>query len=214
MPKPVYGKTGRGGGLRANRVKGGVGMVNMGQVNLLRHTARNSRGQYQATEGAQRLNPEAYRWNASYTRYRNLSFSGQMQELITQIDGWSKHITHDCYKVLYNAMLPTFNLSQVYCPVSPNGSRPYGESGTLKRSGRLVVKHKAGTIGGPNSPAEVQITYGGNGVPFYAVYVHEIPRRHEAPTRYKFLESAIKEDMSNIQQRLVDGMRLVASGRG
>jgi hypothetical protein len=201
MP-PIYGKGGRSG---LRRVRASVGMSNPGQVNLLRNK-RGAGGRYESTSNALPVYELSKRYWASSERYRKQAFSGQLKTLTDEINEWAKHIKEDAHKVLYNAMLPTFQKSQVYCPVSPEGSRPSWSSGELKRSGKLIVQ---GGLEKASKNAEVAITYGGNGIPFYAVYVHEIPRRHTPPTRHKFLEAAIKEDMQDIKRRIDDGMRKI-----
>jgi len=40
------------------------------------------------------------------------------------------------------------------------------------------------------------------------VYVHEHPEMfHEPPTRYKFLEAALEEDIDNVQARIIGGYK-------
>lgn len=49
----------------------------------------------------------------------------------------------------------------------------------------------------------VEMGFAKGGKPRYAVYVHEIVEyQHESPTRAKFLESAMKEDLEQIYRRL------------
>lgn len=97
---------------------------------------------------------------------------------------------------LENAVKPTFELSQYYCPV---------DTGTLKASGYLVVE---GFRGG----ARVEMGYGKGGSPDYAIYVHEMPFQHAAPTSNKFLERAVDEDYYNILQRVTDNVRIRVGG--
>ncbi len=204
MAKTVYS---RGSGVH---VKGGVGPVNAGHMNLLRHTKRGPKGRYQATDDAVPVYALNRRYWATIDRYRGKAMSGQLKVLMEEINLWTKHIKEEAHKVAHNALVPTFQKSQRYCPVSLDGSRPYDSPGTLKRSGRLVIKEK-GSVGA-TSRSEVSISYGGNGIPFYAVFVHEIPRRHTPPTRYKFLEAALKEDMSDIKARMFDGVKTISGG--
>lgn len=85
-----------------------------------------------------------------------------------------------------NALEPTMELSLTYCPVA---------EGDLKASAYLAVeKYRGG--------ARVEMGYGKGGHPDYAIYVHEMPYQHEAPTRDKFLEVAVDEDYFNIVQRI------------
>src|SRR5690348_6237242 len=71
--------------------------------------------------------------------------------------------------ILAEVLEPTFEKSQVYCPVS---------SGRLKGSG-YVVAEKAG------NGAVAEIGYARDGDPDYAIFVHEMPYDHAEPTRDK-----------------------------
>lgn len=80
---------------------------------------------------------------------------------------------------LYEEASEAFLLSQTVVPV---------QYGHLLSSGRVLPVVVAG------SKAFCMIVYGGAAAP-YAVYVHEIPpgrARHDAPTRWKYLEFPVK----------------------
>jgi len=101
-------------------------------------------------------------------------------KLLKDIEGASADI-------MINALQPTFALSQVYCPV---------DTGALLASGYLEVTEYR------NNP-RVECGYARGGNPSYAVVVHEDPRfHHKPPTRYKWLQSAMLEDLPNIFDRL------------
>lgn len=88
--------------------------------------------------------------------------------------------------IMLEALEPTFDKALMYTPV---------DTGDLKGSAYL---EKATFRGKPR----VEMGFARGGKPNYAVYVHEIPYNHAAPTRYKFLEQAMKEDLSSIYIRL------------
>lgn len=90
------------------------------------------------------------------------------------------------------ALQPAYDKSQIYVPV---------DTGALKESGYLVAEHERGRV-------NVEIGYGRNGDPEYAVIVHEMPTPHAAPTRDKFLQAAIDEHYNEILQILSDRMRV------
>lgn len=92
---------------------------------------------------------------------------------------------------LASALQPTLELSLVYVPKL---------TGELANSAYLEVENFRGN-------ARVEMGYGKGGDPEYAIYVHEIPYKHAAPTSDKFLEKAINEDWSNIVQRVTDRVR-------
>jgi hypothetical protein len=74
-------------------------------------------------------------------------------------------------------------------------------TGALRASGYL---EKVGFRGKPR----VEIGFGRGGDPDYAAFVHEavdIPRR--APTRSKYLEAAVMEDLDQIYRRLGEGYK-------
>lgn len=93
-------------------------------------------------------------------------------------------------EIMYDALKPTFEKSQRYTPY---------KTGDLRSSGYLEITEWRG------SP-QVEMGYGKGGHPDYTVYVHEmIEIPHQAPTRAKFLESAVNEDMGDIADRITVG---------
>ena len=92
---------------------------------------------------------------------------------------------------LIDALSPTMALSLVYVPKL---------TGELAESAYLEKVAFRGS-------ARVEMGYGKGGEPDYAIYVHEIPYRHAAPTSDKFLEKAINEDWANVVQRITDRIR-------
>lgn len=123
---------------------------------------------------------------AGYTqaiRAQMKSIEDNLTEVISQVKDAGPDIVLD-------ALQPTFDKSQSYVPV---------KSGVLKDSGYLGAKEV-------NGETIAEIGYGKSGQPPYAVFVHErLDLQHAAPTRAKFLQSALEEDMSDIQARLFAG---------
>lgn len=94
--------------------------------------------------------------------------------------------------IMWEALHPTFEKSQEYCPKDTHA---------LVDSGYLEVVQFRGN-------PKVEMGYGKGGLPDYAAYVHEMVEiPHKAPTRAKFLESAINEDMFDIIERISTGYR-------
>lgn len=90
---------------------------------------------------------------------------------------------------------PIFDRSQEYVPV---------RTGELKRSGKIEI------VTGSRGQKTVEISYG-DPEPFYAIYQHEIPFRHDRPpnpplARWKYLESAVNELKDDVVDRILDYM--------
>jgi hypothetical protein len=114
---------------------------------------------------------------------------GQIEDNVVWFCGQVKHFLAED---LYYALLPTFDLSQRYCPIL---------TGELKASGYLEVQDY-------RSGVRVEMGYARGGLPEYAIHVHELPAYHESPTSEKFLERALDEDWTNVNQRIVDSVRI------
>ena len=97
-------------------------------------------------------------------------------------------------QILMDTLEPTFVKSQTYCPFV---------TGALRESGYLEVRQEG-------KRTEIEMGYGRNDQPPYAIYVHEIPAQHEEPTRDKFLQAAIEEDMPDFASILAAKVREVA----
>jgi len=90
-------------------------------------------------------------------------------------------------RVLREAMLPAFEKAVVYCPFL---------TGALRASGRLEVERST------KNRARATITFGSPTVR-YAPIVHErTDLHHVPPTRAKFLQSAMEEEMGSFLTRL------------
>ena len=94
-----------------------------------------------------------------------------------------KTVTPD---VVRNALEPVFLKSQEYVPVS---------SGVLKETGQLRVEQTGDAIEG-------SITYGDPRA-WYAAIVHEyVWLNHEPPTRAKYLQAALEEELDSFMVSL------------
>lgn len=127
---------------------------------------------------------------ASYTRQAR----AQMAEVIKNYENLIRHIEEITPELLLEALEPTFELSQEYCPK---------DTGALVASGYLEIREFRGR-------ARVDMGYGRGGIPDYAAAVHEnMEWRHKAPTRAKWLQVALSEDSANIEERIISGYREV-----
>lgn len=95
-------------------------------------------------------------------------------------------------EIAKESLEPTLALAKTYTP---------HKTGALRDSGYVEI---VGFRGQPR--VEIGFAKGGN--PRYAVLVHEMVEvPHAAPTRSKFLEAAVNEDVDNIIDRVADGYR-------
>lgn len=118
--------------------------------------------------------------------------SASMRGIIQNYTKLIRHIESVTPEVLLEALQPTFEKSQEYCPV---------DTGALKESGYLeIVEYR--------TRPTVQIGYGFGGIPPYTPQVHEnMEWNHEPPTRAKWLQVALEEDSNAIEERIVSGLR-------
>lgn len=141
-----------------------------------------------ASVGRQRLTKATPANQAGYVSSIRSAFkriTDNYEKVIGELQGAS-------IDILYDALQPTFELSQKYCPK---------DTGKLVESGFL---EKAGTKNQPR----VVMGYAKGGDPFYAVFVHELSHlHHAAPTRSKFLLTALEQDAKNIQRRIVQSYK-------
>lgn len=161
---------------------------------------RPKKGQFGSTKEDTPLLINLYRW-PSAERYHRLALEGQVRELENAINGFIGNVNEEGIKVIYNALLPAYRLSQVYCPK---------DTMDLVRSGFLEIVHRR--KGKDTGVSTIEMGYGRTGMPFYAVYVHEMLQyRHVAPTRAKFLEAALKEEHTRIRDRITTGLRAITN---
>lgn len=115
--------------------------------------------------------------------------NAQMQALKDDLQYIMDQFEQVTPEITLEALRPTFDKSQVYCP---------HKTGALRDSGYL---EDVGFRGQPR----IEMGYAKGGVPRYAVLVHEqVEVPHEPPTRSKFLEAAINEDYGVIIDRIHD----------
>lgn len=127
---------------------------------------------------------------ARYTRKSTAPAKASLQrdlkaglgEIVGALQEFIDHVNNLTPGVLLDALEETFGKAIEYCPEL---------TGELRDSAYLEEetkgKHHVAAIG-----------FGKHGKPDYAVFVHEMPYRHEAPTRSKFLEAALDEDYFKI----------------
>lgn len=139
-----------------------------------------------ASVGRQRLTGATPRHEARYLS----NIRKQMKAITDNYEKFVNELGDIGAEILLEALEPTFDLSQKYVP---------RDTGTLAESGFLEKD--------PNSKfPRVVLGYGKGGAPHYAILVHEVLHfKHAAPTKAKFLLSALEEDAGNIQKRIVRG---------
>lgn len=143
--------------------------------------------------GLQRVTAPVYPSEPRYVRQMNAQVKALTEELLSIIDQF-EDASED---IMLEALEPTYAKARYYTPI---------DTGELLDSAYL---EKASFRGQPR----VEMGFARGGFPRYAVYVHEIPGyHHEPPTRAKFLEQALKEDLSGILTRLAAGYRGFAFG--
>lgn len=99
--------------------------------------------------------------------------------------------------IMLDALQPTYELAAKYTPK---------DTLALVNSEYLEVTSFRGK-------PRVELGFARGGEPFYAMYVHEIVEyHHEAPTRSKFLQAAMMEDLDGIYERLGEGYKAFMEG--
>lgn len=140
-----------------------------------------------AAVGKYNISPE----NTGYAASVRKTFA----DIIKNFQGIINWADESSADILIEALTPTFEKAKGYTPVA---------TGQLKASGYLV---KDTTLKTPT----VRIGFGYQGKPDYAAFVHErVDIPHKEPTRAKFLSSALEEDQTEIQQRIVFGFAKAA----
>lgn len=114
------------------------------------------------------------------------AFRTSMDQILGVYDAFVEHMEDVTPEILKEAMLPTLRKAEVYAPK---------DTGKLVASSYLEVESRRGQH-------VVAIGFGKGGQPGYAVYVHEMPYKHDAPTRSKFLQAALDEDYNAFTSRV------------
>lgn len=146
--------------------------------------------------GAQRM-PSGSPGNPAGPNYvqNMLAQSKSLTDNILAVINQFKDATPD---IIYEALEPTLELSLVYCPI---------DTGALRASAYLEITEFRGK-------PRVELGYARGSDPEYAVAVHEnLEWRHEPPTRSKFLQAAVDEDIGNIEARLIAAYQEMVDGQ-
>lgn len=121
----------------------------------------------------------------------------QMKELTDVLNSLFDQLENNSAEAIKSALGPTFLKSQTYCPYL---------TGALRNSGYLE------TVSSGKGNIKVEMGYGKGGQPPYTMFVHEnINTYHKPPTRAKWLQAAVYEDISTflpkLQQEYVEMMQ-------
>lgn len=118
------------------------------------------------------------------------SINAQLKDLANALQEVFDQFESASPEVMLAAVMPTFEKSQIYCPI---------DTGVLRESGYAEVT-------GTGKSPRVEVGYAKGGNPFYAVFVHEMTTVfHKPPTRSKWLQAALTEDLPSIETRLQQG---------
>lgn len=121
----------------------------------------------------------------AYLQYMRAAVAG-MQKQYMEVFSQVKDMTPD---IMIEALKPTFELAKYYTPV---------DTGALKGSAYLENRSFRGQ-------PRVEMGFARGGLPEYGAFVHErIDIPHAEPTRSKFLETAMVEDLAGIRARLIN----------
>jgi hypothetical protein len=111
----------------------------------------------------------------------------QMRELELILNKAFNQIEEAAAPIIMDALQPTKELAEYYCPK---------KTGDLVNSSYLEVTSFRGR-------PRVELGFAKGGSPSYGVYVHEmVEYHHSPPTRSKFLQSAVYEDLDNVMNRI------------
>lgn len=120
--------------------------------------------------------------------------SRAMTDALLEICNGFENVSND---VMMDALEPTFELAGKYTPKD-----------TLR-----LFKSEYLEVNAFRGKPRVELGFARGGDPPYAMYVHEmVDIEHKAPTRSKFLQAAMMEDLGNIYKRLGEGYRAFMVG--
>lgn len=143
---------------------------------------------FRARVGRQRIKKGLNPADASYTR----SLREQMKRIEENLSAVINQLKDVTAEVLEDALRPTFEKALMFTPV---------DTGKLKASGFLITRDSSKRV-------QAEMGFGKGGVPDYALRVHEdLNLNHKAPTKAKFLQSAIEEDIDEIPGRLIQAYK-------
>lgn len=130
----------------------------------------------------------AGRFDASHTAAAQRSSKAITEQILNIFDQFEEASE----EIMLEALEPTKELADSYCPV---------DTGRMLASGYLEVTTFRGK-------PRVEIGYGRGGTPDYTAYVHEnMEMPHDPPTRAKWLQAAVMEDLGGIYSRLATGYK-------
>ena len=115
----------------------------------------------------------------------------QMSQLLANFRFFREQAEAAAAPAMVEALEPVMDKAIYYAPE---------DTGELRASAFLT---ETNLYGQPT----VVFGFGKRGKPDYAIFVHEMPYKHEAPTRSKFLTAAVEEDIPGIQRRYAASMR-------
>jgi hypothetical protein len=128
-----------------------------------------------------------YPWEPGYIK----SIRTQLDDLQKAMKAIVASFENTTPEICMEALRPTFEKSKVYCPK---------DTGLLVSSAYLE-------IAGFRGQRRVEMGYARGGNPHYAVVVHEnLEMKHKSPTRAKWLEVAVAEDLIDIMEGIAEGM--------
>lgn len=138
--------------------------------------------------GKRFVRSERFTDEAAYVQDMREQSRAMVEKLMRVVDQFEA-ITED---VIYDALVPTFEKAKNYTPVD---------------TGKLLASAYLETTSYRGKP-RVEMGFARGGIPFYAVLVHEnLAVHHNPPTRAKFLEQALKEDLGDFMARLASGYK-------
>ena len=121
----------------------------------------------------------------------NRQFNASLGDILENLNDFVAHMDNVSADILVEVLEPTFGKAIEYCPK---------DSHDLVNSAYLESEKFRGG-------ARAMMGFGKGGKPTYAIYVHEMPYQHAAPTRSKFLEAALDEDYFTILKRIPQVVR-------
>lgn len=105
-----------------------------------------------------------------------------MADIIKRYESLIRHLKRVTPTILFNAMMPVRNKAAIYVP---------------KKTGALMASENIETGVDSRGNPVVSLTYG-DGIAYYAALVHEqVHLNHAPPTRAKYLQSALEEEMDS-----------------
>lgn len=152
------------------------------------------------TVGYKRLPSSASSGQKAAGKEFTQSTRSSMEAVLTRFRDFINSLKGATPEALEMALTPTFEKSQTYCPQ---------DTGALLESGDLTSGISTGGV------VYARISYGSStGIIHYAPIVHErTDLHHESPTRSKWLQAAVEEDLNKMRRRFTIALKKL-SGLG